>query len=196
MAGIIERLGDRVSKEWHVIEQAKGVFGIAATFLVCATAFVTWNVAGIFYAERIATKDSTISYLQSKISPGDRPDVRNLTPDQRRRMDPILRLGPNENYDFQVNSAAGCDECEQFAENIRDFLNSIPGWKTEGGPLMFLQVTRRRGLSMLIRSSEKQVPPVERLRKAFDSAGLRLNEEVVDDMPPGRFVIIVGRAGP
>ena len=53
--------------------------------------------------------------------------VRHLSPDQRARMRLALRVKPTKTYYFDINSLPDCDECEQFAEEIRAFINSVPG---------------------------------------------------------------------
>lgn len=66
MAGIIDRLTDRVSKEWHVIAQAKFVFGLATALVVCVTAIAVWVIANLFYSERIAVLQSTVDYEKTQ----------------------------------------------------------------------------------------------------------------------------------
>jgi hypothetical protein len=81
MGSILDRLTDRVSKDWHVIMNAKSSFGFVAILVVGATTFATWKAAGTFYEERIATKDSIIAtkdanikYLESQIGPREKTE--------------------------------------------------------------------------------------------------------------------------
>jgi hypothetical protein len=60
MPGFIDRLTDRVRKDWHVIVQAKLVFGAAALLVFLLTAGGAWLVARDFYSERIAVSDKMI----------------------------------------------------------------------------------------------------------------------------------------
>jgi hypothetical protein len=119
--------------------------------------------------------------------------ARHLSGDQRERMKLALRLESNENYRFQINSTQNCDECELFAEELRDFFNSVPGWKAEGSVLFFSQPFRR-GLRLVTRSDEQHIKPVEKISKAFEDAGIALPRET-EESEPGGFVIIVARAG-
>ena len=68
MPGIIERLFDQVSKEGHVIAQAKLVFGAAAALIACVTALVVWHIASTLFSERIAMLQTTIDYEKTQIS--------------------------------------------------------------------------------------------------------------------------------
>jgi hypothetical protein len=119
---------------------------------------------------------------------------RHLSKDQRARMTVNLRLAPDEKYAFQVNSSPSCDECELFAEEIREFLNTIPGWEVSGSPLIFAQPFRR-GLRIISREDEKHIPPVEKLNKAFSDSGLLLIHESENALERGGFVIVIGRPG-
>jgi hypothetical protein len=87
-----------------------------------------------------------------------------------------------------------CDECEQFAEEIRIFLNSIPGWHAGGGPLIFAQTPgQMHGLLMVSKEEDQTVKiPVQKLRKAFDDGGAPLTY-INEETQPGTFVILVAR---
>ena len=117
----------------------------------------------------------------------------HLTSDQKDRMEMALKLTSTEQYSFQINSVPSCDECERFAEELRDFLNTIPGWTISGGPLIFSDGHWRRGLLLSTRDDERHTAPVEHVRRAFDSAGIKLETES-EEFKKGTFVIIVGRA--
>jgi hypothetical protein len=118
-------------------------------------------------------------------------EIRHLRSEGKDRMRRALALGPNEIYELQVNSAPGCDECEQFAEEIRIFLNTIPGWKAGGGPLIFPQPPRR-GLWLV--AADLTSRPVELLFKAFEGGGVPLTRET-EGAVPNIPVILVARQG-
>jgi hypothetical protein len=59
--------------------------------------------------------------------------ARHLTAEQQTRLAEVLRLGPGENYSIEFNSPPNCDECEEFAQELRDFVGGLPGWKAAGG---------------------------------------------------------------
>lgn len=118
---------------------------------------------------------------------------RHLLPDQKQRIRVGLALGPDESFGFQINSMPSCDECEQFAEEIRDFFNTIPGWQAGGGPLIFPQDRPRRNL-LLVARDQDHLAIVDKIYNAFADGGVRLvrsNEE----LQPGTFVILVARPG-
>jgi hypothetical protein len=116
---------------------------------------------------------------------------RHLLDDQKQRIRNGLKLGPNESFEFQINSAQNCDECEQFAEELRDFFNSIPGWKAGGGALFFRQERQLRNVQLVARDQD-HLAIVDKIAKAFSDGGYRL-ERANEDVQPGTFVILVGR---
>lgn len=117
---------------------------------------------------------------------------RHLTYDQKARLSRDLRLQIDEHYPFQINSAISCDECEQFAQELRDFFNSIPGWNAGGSALFFPQPKARYGIQLVTNVDGKNSPPVMKIRKAFADAGMALDDEV-EPLQPHTFVLIVGR---
>jgi hypothetical protein len=122
------------------------------------------------------------------------PEGRHLTADQKIRMRPILRLDPTETYELQVNSAPNCDECELYADEIREFLSSIPGWKPRGSAIIFSEpFRRRRGIVIITREDEKKSSSVEKISKAFDAAGIILSNEI-ENYQKGQFVIVIYRS--
>jgi hypothetical protein len=117
-----------------------------------------------------------------------------LTGDQRARLVAGLRLPPGESHSIEINSAPSCDPCEQFAEELRQFVSSMPGWKADGGPLIFRNPFRR-GLKIVTRSGEKEFPVVKQIVTAFEDAGMALPRDTEDSLGPGTIVIVVGRHG-
>jgi hypothetical protein len=163
---------------WQVFRTT--MFASAALTLILSGAF--WSLFYIFELKR-----------ELKISES-RQEIRHLTSDQKQRLQQGLQLSPNENYTFQLNSMPSCDECEQFAEELRTFFNTIPGWKAGGGPLIFAQQRPRRGLWLVSRDEEKHSVPVEKISKAFDGAGVALIHSS-EEVQPATFVILVARPG-
>lgn len=118
---------------------------------------------------------------------------RHLTEDQKARIREALRLSPNENYYVDFNSVPACDECEDFAEELREFVAAIPGWKTGGGPIFFWDNGPWLvGLELACREDEKDSPAPTKLRKAFDSASLPLASRYFN-MAKGTTIILIGR---
>jgi hypothetical protein len=141
----------------------------------------------------VATIAPTSIYIYSTAPERIQSDIRHLTTDQKDRMRPILRLDPTETYSLQVNSMPNCDECEQFAEEVRAFLNTIPGWKAGGSGLIFAQPPRR-GLWLVANEAEQHLRPVDKLFKAFEDAGVPLRRSN-EGVAPGTFVILIARQG-
>jgi len=119
--------------------------------------------------------------------------ARKLDKDQKARMEMALKLSPTEQYTFQLNSIISCEECELFAQDIRDFINEIPGWAVNGGPLLWPMDQYRHGIWLTTRVDEQHIEPVEKIRAAFASAGIALMPSSEDDMRSGSFVIVIGR---
>ena len=63
MPNMIDRLLDRVAKDWHAIIYARTTLGAASLLLVGATAYATWIIAESFYAERFAEIETTTRNL-------------------------------------------------------------------------------------------------------------------------------------
>jgi hypothetical protein len=130
-------------------------------------------------------------YPTAPISPSN--IVRKLDQDQKTRMELALKLPPTEQYSFQLNSIISCEECELFAQDIRDFINGIPGWSVNGGPLLWPVDQYRRGIWLITKDDEQHAAPLEKVRAAFASAGITLMPSSSADMRPGTFVVVIGR---
>jgi hypothetical protein len=128
----------------------------------------------------------------SPASSSDASGIRTLHPDQKERMRPLLGLAASEHYSLQINSNPNCDECEQFAEDIRDFINTVPGWTAGGGPLNLFGSKYRYGVWIVSRPDEKDSAPVQKIDKAFRDAGIPLEPDT-EDFPKGTFVIVIAR---
>jgi hypothetical protein len=160
------------------------VFRFASYAAVISSVILSAIFGSIFY----------IFELRSELRRSEaRQEIRHLTSDQKERLRKGMQLNADENYSFQLNTVPSCDECEQFAEELRAFINTIPGWKTAGAPLIFPLQVPRRGLWIVSREQD-HLAAVDKLNKAFGDAGLpltRSNEEV----QPGTFLILIGRPG-
>jgi hypothetical protein len=127
---------------------------------------------------------------EPKVAP--HTEGRHLDADQKVRMKKALQLGPDENYEFQINSSPSCEECELFAEELREFFNTIPGWKTNGGPLLFQMPTQLRGLILFSLKETKTAEVTAKIKGAFSAAGMPLQSQA-DGVQSGSFVILVAR---
>jgi hypothetical protein len=146
-------------------------------------------LGAVFVAGFLAWRDEHAA----RQSASRNPSIRHLREDQKDRIRVGLSLPLSETYNFQINSMPNCDECEQFAEEMREFFNTIPGWHAEGGPLIFVQSRPRRNL-WLLANEKVHLAIVDKVEKAFVAGGvplIRSNEEV----QPDAFVILVARPG-
>jgi hypothetical protein len=124
-----------------------------------------------------------------------RHQARTLRNDQKDRMRREMTVDPNESYSLQVNSIGSCDECALFSDEIRAFVNTIPGWKANGGPLPWpTPELQHYGLWLLAADKDRHTPPVEKIDKAFADSGLPLQHSNEGVVVPGLFVILIARA--
>jgi hypothetical protein len=135
-----------------------GAFLLASYASLAVSILVSAIAIPIFYAIELR------SDLRSEEA---RHSIRHLLPDQRQKIRDGLKLGSNERFAFQINSVQNCDECEQFAEELRDFFNSIPGWEAGGGSLFFLQEHPRRNVILAAREQDHLAIVDRRRRLSF-----------------------------
>jgi hypothetical protein len=69
---IVDRILNRLAKDWHAIIYAKRTLGIASLLLIGTTAFVTWVIANSFYAERFAEIETTTRNLLVQVGQLDK----------------------------------------------------------------------------------------------------------------------------
>jgi hypothetical protein len=120
----------------------------------------------------------------------DKSTTRHLENAQKERLKANLKLALGERYEFQVNSVPSCDECEQFAEELRDFLGSIPGVQTGGGPLIFAGRSPR-GISFITNGNRSVGGG--KVFSALQDAGVGPKPETESQMKDGDFVVLIGR---
>jgi hypothetical protein len=164
---------------WRPLLRAKGVGG-ALAILVAAIVVVIAIPAHVWLGKTL---------------PLSARSGRHLRPDQKIRMTAALELSPQEQYAVQINCIANCEECEVFAEELRNFFTTIAGWNVSGGTLTVADTRWRHGLYLVTNSNETDIAPVEKIRSAFSSAGIVLIA-ATDDVRQGTFAIVVGRPQP
>jgi hypothetical protein len=120
------------------------------------------------------------------------PD-RHLTTYQSQRMKPELMLGPNENYSIEFNSVQNCDECEVYAQEFRDFVGNLTGWKAGGGTITFASASvPRTGLQLI--TGDKASPRLsQKLFAAFGAANITLTPGPSEPLQDLDAIIIVAR---
>jgi hypothetical protein len=129
---------------------------------------------------------------ETRASDFAQPQARRLSDEQKKRLRKGMTVGVDEHYEIQINSAPSCEECELFAEEVRAYVNTIPGWAASGGPLIF-PAPKLRGLKLITRDDEKSSPIVQKIEKTFGDAGMPLVRSS-EDAPRGTIIVLVARA--
>lgn len=119
--------------------------------------------------------------------------ARHLTPDKKARLAAALQLGSDKNYSIEFNSVQNCDECEDYAQELRDFVGSIPGWKASGSVITFADpYAPRTGLQLVL--GDKASPEVgKRLLAAFGAASIALTPRPSEQLQGLDAIIVVAR---
>jgi hypothetical protein len=107
-------------------------------------------------------------------------------------MGQLLKLPPDEKYLFQINSTPSCEECELYAQDLRDFFNSIEGWNVSGSPLIFASPVWRTDILLITKMGEENMRPVTLVKNAFRAADIKIHSSI-EDFRAGTFVIVIGR---
>ncbi|SRR5260370_26318971 len=87
-----------------------------------------------------------------------------------------LKLSSDENYAIQFNSAPNCDECEDYAQELRDFVSGLPGWKANGDVITFAGNANKTGLRLSVNSAAP-AQLATKLVAAFEAASIPLIQE-------------------
>ena len=103
-------------------------------------------------------------------------------------MAPLLRLEHDEIYEFQINSVQNCEECEDYAEELRKFINTIPGWKAGGGTLTFLSPLRR-GIKIFMTKDGPPNAVGRKLVAALNAANILVDMDETNTSGPATIVI-------
>jgi hypothetical protein len=122
--------------------------------------------------------------------------ARHLMPDQKTRLKAALRLNADEHGYLVFNSVINCDECEDYAEELREFVASIPGWRSDGGTLnMAGESIPRYGLKLFSANSGIK-DHIKIIINAFQSASIPLTQGDPENYDPSfkmDAIIVVGR---
>lgn len=120
------------------------------------------------------------------------PSSRHLTAAQRALMRPLLEPAPN--YVIQINSIPNCEECEDYAVELREFFASLNGWAVSGGVLIFpFDPHLRIGVHLITDVARTDID--QRLRKAFDAAHVEIIETPPEKLGAGTHaVMLVGKS--
>ena len=122
---------------------------------------------------------------------------RELSEAQKARLAASLSLPVGKSFGVEINAVPGCDDCEQFAEDLRGLLNNTPGWRAGGGVINFAQDAGAtpwpHGLGIHVSPDEDGKDPLLVLQTAFTDAGIPLPKVVETDAAPQSVTILVGR---
>lgn len=116
---------------------------------------------------------------------------RHLRNEDRIQLITTLRSSNDVNQSVEINSASNCDECEEYAQELREAIGSIPGWRASGGTTIFGSAATR-GIRFLVFSLEKRPNEFIKLAAAFDAAQIRF-EWIEDKTLSGYNYILVAR---
>jgi hypothetical protein len=116
---------------------------------------------------------------------------RHLTEEQKTRLAAALKLPDNQTAYVDVNSATSCADCEEYAQELRDFIGSIPGWRADGGPA-FDTNANLRGLKIYTRVDTPKPEIATLLGKALDSASMHFEWEANPGGPADETMLMVG----
>jgi hypothetical protein len=119
--------------------------------------------------------------------------IRHLTSSQKARLWNTLSIPISSNYAFDINSAPSCDECEQFAEELREFINTIPGWRVGGGAIIF-QVPAPLNHGLWILAKDDRSTKAMMIKSAFADAGMPLTYSD-ENLKNGDVIVVIGRSG-
>jgi hypothetical protein len=147
----------------------------------------------VFYSGFSAWSDEHEARIRAEHVSQPTP-IRCLTQEQRERMKSILLSAPTETHFLMVASMPNCDECAQFADDIRTFFNSVPGWKADEPPIIFSEPPpHKRGIYLLMSDDEKI--PAGKISMSFEAAGMSITAETDKGFQRGTLTILIGRDG-
>ncbi len=95
-------------------------------------------------------------------------------------------------YKIEINSVPNCEECEDYAQELRELVGQIPGWKSGGSVLTFGGYPYRMGLK-LFRNKKSSVQVTQKLAAAFASASIPMTEDPPEEYQEPDAIIVVAR---
>jgi hypothetical protein len=103
--------------------------------------------------------------------------ARHLKSGQRSAFTQKLSSSPKGRFVF-VYSSQSCDECEIYAQEIRDAINSVPGWSGGGAPDIF-GTAAIKGMKIYTQSRANAPDATKAISSASTAAGIQF--DWVDD---------------
>jgi hypothetical protein len=118
--------------------------------------------------------------------------ARHLSTEQRAALVADLRAqGPGQ-HRFEFISASGCDECEEYAEELREAFSSVPGW-TAGGGMGIFGSAAIRGIKLLVRSTEDKPDIAKKIGSALAAAKIIFEWSEDRNVPADGANVLIAR---
>jgi hypothetical protein len=170
---------DEWAAKWLLAPRRKNIarFGALAAFVVA-------NYLAYHEAKEEARTAQSHSIVDTR---------RHLKSEQQARMMPELQISSGEAYSIQINSLPNCDECEVYAQELRDFVGVIPGWKVGGGTLFLVDPAAPREGMYLILNSDLHPELRKKLLAAFAAGSIPLSIRPPDKFQDLDAAIVVAR---
>jgi hypothetical protein len=118
---------------------------------------------------------------------------RHLSAYQQVLMEPHLRSLPAGNYAIQINSLPNCDECEVYAQELRDFFGNVPTWKAGGGVINMWDYQKGQSGLRLIANTDSNPEIIKKIYAALNAAGIPTTQEPPEKLISLDAIIVVGR---
>jgi hypothetical protein len=118
--------------------------------------------------------------------------ARHLTSEERVRLVSDLRSSP---ISGQIEIMSTCDECEDYAQDFRDALNSVTGVSVSGGLGMFANASSR-GIKVYTPSLAARHPLALRFARALDAAALHYEwgeQRNLEALGKDYLMVVIGR---
>ncbi|HEX4370911.1 MAG TPA: hypothetical protein VH019_06160 [Rhizomicrobium sp.] len=116
---------------------------------------------------------------------------RHLTVGQRDRFRQALRLPEGLSHVVEVYSENTCEECRDYAEQLRDAIGVVPGWTVKGGVNMWESPRECRGLQLWRRDPDTLSSAEHVVTNALIAAGIDYSIHVSPETDPNKKAIAV-----
>ena len=164
---------------------------------ILATAAATWLGVDGLYRTRMSSRDSEIRQLiaqrdEYRGKPDDcsleqakariaaleaellavrrEHEPRHLTDDQRRALVASLKLPPGKKYLTSIGIDPACEDCVDYAQEIKAAIESVEGWSVLGGGMIFSK--DGFDVALIVTDPARMPPHGELLANALRAAAL------------------------
>ena len=94
---------------------------------------------------------------------------------------------------MSILSVPGCDECEEYAEELRSSVRIVAGWSADGSPALIGPGAELRGIRLGVRDLSSKPPASMELEKALKNAGIDFEWWDDGNLLPGQVRLLVAR---